>query len=149
MDLEIKVAKERVRATRYVPTQNLVVASKTIGTDLTFNLKTYNLSRTGMLLGWEQMRPIPFIENTILELSIDPGNNVLRKPVHCLGKVVRRSGKQGHTSASDLSFGICIIQMDHADLEHWESCLAELAAAGAASVDSAPSDTVVKAAKAG
>lgn len=127
---------DRVRATRF--SKRLFVASKTIGTEVTFNLSTQNVSRSGLKLGWEQMRPIPFIENTIIEMTIDPMREFLKEPLQCLGKVVRREGVQSKQSGSNLSFGISIIQIDATDLDLWESCLAAIAALPAADSDDAP-----------
>jgi hypothetical protein len=120
-------ARDRVRAPRFKLEQELVVTSKTIGTDVSFRLNTENVSRSGMLLRWGQTRPIPFIENTIIEMTIDPKGELLHRPVICLGKIVR---KRGTYAQGDLEFGIAIIQIDNADLDVWESCLEELSSHG-------------------
>jgi len=120
--------KSRVRAARYKPENSLVVSSKTIGTNLVFDLTTQNVSRSGMLLSWENGTPIPFIESTILELTIDPQSLFLEKPLSCLGKVVRKQkNKKDGQSHPDVTFGITIVQIDDQDLGHWESCVENLA----------------------
>lgn len=120
-------ARDRVRAPRFKLENGLVVSSKTIGTDVAFHLSTENVSRSGMLLRWLQTRPIPFLENTIIEMVIDPKGETLMRPVACLGKIVRR---RGNSSQGDLEFGIAIIQIDNADLDVWEACLEKMTSTG-------------------
>ena len=74
---------------------------------------------------------MPFIVNTLLEITIDPKGNCLDKPVSCLGKVVRRDhdevdGKDGGSEMSALRLGIQIVQIDNSDLAQWEGCLTQL-----------------------
>ncbi len=121
--------KSRVRAPRFRPSERVVVNSKTIGTYLTYKLSTENLSRSGLLLEWQQNRPIPFIENTILEMTIDPGANILGKPLQCLGKIVRR--KESNARSGETQFGVSIIQIEQEDMEQWHSCIEELSMKGA------------------
>jgi len=121
--------KDRVRAPRFRPKERVIVNSKTIGTYLTYKLSTENLSRSGMLLEWQQNRPIPFIENTILEMTIDPDSRVLGKPLQCLGKIVRRKKSEDH--AGETQFGVSIIQIEQEDMEDWHSCIDELSLRGA------------------
>jgi hypothetical protein len=64
---------------------------------------------------------MPFIENTLLELTIDPQASCLGDPVSCLGKVVRRTETDGSSV-----LGVQIVQMDNDDLDAWEGCLTEL-----------------------
>jgi hypothetical protein len=116
----------RVRATRYTLDKQLIVSSKTLGTALTYDLTTQNISRTGMLLSWAHGLPIPFIETTILEMTIDPDGVWLEKPLSCLGKIVRKSVAD-ETKSKDVAFGINIVQIDDTDLQQWENCVAELA----------------------
>ena len=113
----------RVRAPR-VPI-DLVVKSKTIGTDSAYSLYTEDVSRSGLLLVWDRDSRMPFIVNTLMEMIIDPDGNCLGKPVTCLGKVVRREGSAdglGHAAR----LGVQIVQIDNTDLKAWEGCLLEL-----------------------
>ncbi len=123
------VVKDRVRATRYVPRHAISVATKTIGTTISFRMETENLSLSGLLLAWNQRRVIPFIENTIIELVIDPNCEILRKPLACLGKIVRKNERLDQ----DLGpmFGVAIVQMDANDTSMWEDCLSQIADSGA------------------
>jgi len=121
--------QDRVRATRFRPKERVVVHSKTIGTYLTYKLSTENLSRSGLLLEWQQKRPIPFIENTILEMTIDPESDILGKPLQCLGKIVRRKASTDHEG--ETQFGVSIIQIEQEDMEDWHSCIDELSSRGA------------------
>lgn len=116
----------RLRAPRFESDgDDLLVESKTIGTDVTYKLMTGNFSRSGLLLEWQHQSKMPFIVNTILELKIDPKGSVLDAPVLCLGKVVRRKevGKD-QIGFLGTQIGVQIIQMDTDDLTLWEKCLA-------------------------
>jgi hypothetical protein len=113
----------RVRAPR-VP-MDLEVASRTIGTDAAYQLYTEDISRSGLLLVWDRDIKMPFIVNTLLELTIDPKGTCLDRPVTCLGKVVRREADPESGSFS-ARLGIQIVQIDNTDLVEWEGCVNEL-----------------------
>ncbi len=123
MSLPRKVDTTKVRATRYDVSGQLKVASKTIGTDISYALDLTNVSRTGLLLEWDQKRYVPFIENTIIEMTIDPGKQWLQEPLNCLGKVVRRIDQRGAV----IFFGVHIVQIDNNDMLAWDSCISEIA----------------------
>ncbi len=118
----------RARAPRFEVTDAVQVQSRTIGTDVSYSLSTKNVSRSGLLLTWEQNSRVPFIENTIIEMTIDPNCQLLHEPVHCLGKVVRRVQRpmMGGNAANTAEFGVRIVQIDNRDLDVWESCIDEL-----------------------
>jgi hypothetical protein len=113
----------RVRAPR-VPV-GLEVESRTIGTAAAYKLETLDVSRSGLLLSWQREMKVPFIINTIIEMTIDPHSTCLTEPVACLGKVVRReqTDADGHTTTH---LGVQIVQIDNNDLNAWEGCLTEL-----------------------
>ncbi len=118
----LRPGKMRVRAPR-VP-MDLKVTSKTIGTSAAYHFYTEDISRSGLLLVHEYGARMPFIVNTLIEMTIDPQGSCLDKPVSCLGKVVRREadGEDG----SQERLGIQIVQIDHSDLSTWEGCLSQL-----------------------
>lgn len=119
----VRPNKLTVRAPR-VPI-DLVVESKTLGTNAAYSMSTEDVSRSGLLLVWERDSRMPFIVNTLIEMTIDPTGSCLSKPLSCLGKVVRRDGEEelgGHHAR----FGVQIVQMDAQDLAKWELCLNEL-----------------------
>ena len=118
--------ESRVRAPRFdSKSGDLLVESKTIGTDVAFKMMTGNFSRSGLLLEWQHQSQMPFIVNTILEMRIDPMGSVLDTPVLCLGKVVRRREVEKNQRGSmGAQIGVQIIQMDTDDLTLWEKCLA-------------------------
>ena len=118
----VRPEESRVRAPRMDINSSLVVDSKTLGTSINYRLTTKNVSKSGLLLSWGNETHVPFIVNTLIEMTIDPGGRWLTSPVPCLGKVVRREeeGPQG------ASFGIRIIQIDNSDLEAWEKCVLNL-----------------------
>jgi hypothetical protein len=121
-----RTSDARARAPRYEIPNELLVASKTIGTSVAYTLHTENISRSGMLLIWNHKAPVPFIENTILELTIDPSTMVLSAPVSCLGKVVRKI-VTNEAGEPETQFGVRIVQIDGTDLDKWETCIDDLA----------------------
>lgn len=120
----VRPSKMRVRAPR-VP-MDLQVESKTIGTSAAYKFSTEDISRSGLLLVWDRDVKMPFIVNTLLELTIDPAGSCLSRPVSCLGKVVRRESGTEDGSGHTARLGIQIVQIDHTDLNAWEGCLTEL-----------------------
>jgi len=121
-------AESKVRAPRYRIDRELIVSSKTIGTAVAYPLRTDNVSKSGFLLTWTAGSRVPFIENTILEMTIDPNSQWLEVPVHCLGKVVRKKEKAGASAMepSEVQFGVRIVQIDNEDLANWDLCLENL-----------------------
>ena len=115
-------------AERYTPGKDLFVTSKTIGTDFSYKLDTGNISRSGMLLNWRGERNLPFIENTIIEMVIDPNGEFLTKPVACMGKIVRKA--PGASAGAKTQYGVSIVQVDEEDQQEWDKCLKDLAASG-------------------
>jgi len=118
----VRPAESRVRAPRVTLATDLTVDAKTLGTNTTYRLSSGNVSKSGLLLQWHNDSRVPFIVNTLVEMTIDPGTGFLRQPVNCLGKIVRREGAMDGPS----SFGVRIIQIDNADLEVWETCVGVL-----------------------
>jgi hypothetical protein len=123
--LQARATEARNRAPRFDAPENLIVTGKTIGTSVAYQMSTENISRSGMLLSWEHKAPVPFIENTILELTIDPHSKVLDLPVSCLGRVVRKV-EQTDDGQRHVKFGIRIVQIDNSDLDSWENCIFNL-----------------------
>jgi hypothetical protein len=85
-----------------------------------YNMKTENLSRTGLLISKGNYKAVPFSVNTLLEMTIDPDCKVFEEPVRCLGKVVRRD----HSSVGN--FGVQIIQIEGRDARDWELNMSRL-----------------------
>ena len=109
-------ATARAAAARF-DFEDMIVDTKTIGTNLCYSLRTINISKTGMLLSWNSSVKVPFIENTIIELKVDTTRQHLSFPVDCLGKVVRRID-HGADPATD--FGVHIVQMEAEDRLRWD-----------------------------
>jgi hypothetical protein len=114
----------RVRAPR-VPI-DLSVESRTIGTNACYQFLTEDVSRSGLLLVWDRHVKMPFLVNTLIEITIDPDGKHLSRPVQCLGKVVRRDANATEQNGHGARLGIQIVQIDNTDLATWEGCLAEL-----------------------
>jgi len=115
-----KPGNARTRSPRFLPGQELIVNSKTIGTSLSYKLKTEDVSETGLLLCWEYETQVPFLQNTLVEMEIDPTGAWLDEPLLCVGKVVRKFGEVG------TKFGIVIVQMDGESISSWENCVGRL-----------------------
>ena len=118
----VRPGESRVRSPRTGVDNSLVVDSKTLGTSINYRLTTKNVSKSGLLLSWNNDSHVPFIVNTLIEMTIDPGSRWLSRPVPCLGKVVRRE----EIGAAGANFGIRIVQIDNSDLEAWEACIISL-----------------------
>lgn len=125
----LKSAKaNKGRAPRFDVKSQVQVQTKTLGAEVSYGLTTRNVSRSGLLLSWEQGSRVPFIENTLVEMTIDPHKSLLETPVQCLGKVVRRVDKSAHVDRQSVAdFGVQIVQIDGDDLSNWEACIATLA----------------------
>ena len=120
-------SKEKTRATR-VPI-DITVESKTIGTEAWCKMTTVDISKSGMLLTWSRKSKMPYIENTIIELTIDPDGRHFKAPVFCLAKVVRKAKPEKSASyRGDLGreLGVQIVQIDNDDYDVWENCLNQL-----------------------
>lgn len=118
-----------IRAPRAHVTEKLVVESKTIGTKLSYQFDTDNISASGLLLTTDRISRVPFSVNTILEMTIDPHHEWLDAPLACLGKVVRReickeTDKVPMTKTTKI--GVQIVQIDNTDQLAWEKCVNKL-----------------------
>ena len=133
----IKPDKSKVRATRYQMDMTLQVASKTLGTHVAYPLDLDNVSHSGMLLTWANHRYVPFIENTIIEMTVDPDRRWLKEPLICLGKVVRRLDHDTKLTY----FGVHIVQMEGDDSTKWESCIVELSKKATVVYENLPNST--------
>lgn len=117
----IRSQQPGLRAKRVSLTGDLLVESKTIGTILSYDLITDNVSRTGMLLTLGRNKNVPFQVNTLIEMTVDGGAQLFERPVSCLGKVVRLD-----TNEMEPRFGVRIVQIDARDLEVWERGMVQL-----------------------
>ena len=116
----------KTRATARRVSLNLIVESKTLGSKVPYSLNTVNISKTGLLLGKEEGTRVPFIVNTLLELTIDPDCAFLTEPVTCMAKVVRLETIDELGKMVNGKFGVQIIQLENDDAVAWESCLSNL-----------------------
>ena len=121
----LKMNKKRGSRCSRVPAQ-VIISSRTIGTDASYTLATVDVSASGILCSFDRHGKMPFIVNTILEVTIDPGRSLLEVPLNCLAKVVRRENNPSERNHASGRLGIQILQMDQADTTMWESCVAVL-----------------------
>lgn len=118
----IRPLEGRVRAKRIEALHEVVVESKTLGTTMSYVLEADNLSRTGMLLNVGKNVKVPYLINTLLELTVDTRGTLFEKPVECLGKIVRL----GRDDDSRPQYGVHIVQIDAHELEAWERAVERL-----------------------
>jgi hypothetical protein len=113
-------------APRVLTQGRLMVESRTIGTAMPYRFNTHNVSASGLLLSTESVNHIPFAENTLLELTIDPSCEFNPRPVRCLGKVIRRETLEEDSALPSMRrmtrIGVQIVQMDEASQVAWEIC---------------------------
>jgi hypothetical protein len=67
-------------------------------------------------------RKLPFLVNTILELTVDPQGALFETPVQCLGKIVRMH----QTTDRQTQFGVAIVQIEGKDAQTWERAIENL-----------------------
>ena len=104
----------------------LLIEARTLGTNQVYSLGTVDVSRSGILASWSRRGRLPYLVNTILEITIDPTGSMLASPVNCLAKVVRRDVLADERTHSAGELGIQILQMDQSDAATWENCVAAL-----------------------
>lgn len=130
----LEATRKPVEAAPRIKTQGrLKVVSKTLGTRYQYQFDTQNASSSGLLLASIEGGHIPFLENTIVELTIDPECHWGQQPVLALGKVIRRETVVDESQPRDphrvTRIGVQIVQIDSDQLVAWESCRERLAAA--------------------
>jgi hypothetical protein len=108
--------KEKVPpAVRMTPSEDLKVNARTLGTKLGFDIPVANISRSGMLLEWPNAKlPLPFIENTLIEMELSAILKGQPRRVQCMGKVVRRTKDTGSSF-----YGVRVIHTDDQDQMEW------------------------------
>ena len=104
------------RSTRYDTANNIAVKASSLGSDFQYTLNASNISKSGLLLNWPSSHHVPFIENAIIEMIIDPDKQWVDNPTKLLGKVVRKSVSP---SLDNQQFGIRIIERDVTDEQAW------------------------------
>ena len=124
--LNTSTTSNRIQNARFEIKPSLTVSAKTFGTRISHNCITVNVSRSGVLLTARGATHIPFIQNTLLELTLKNDGQWLSEPVHCIGKVVRCREVMGHNKELVRQFGVRIIEMTPHDERVWESALVSI-----------------------
>ncbi len=112
----IRPTDARVRSGRIDVGQRLRVDTRTLGTTTIYALATHNISRTGLLLQVVRNHRVPYMVNTLLEMTVDPEGALFSTPVSCLGKIVRISSADD----SKPQYGVQVVQLEGQDLDVWE-----------------------------
>lgn len=128
MSRQLRLPDGRIRAKRIASERGLLVESRTIGTDMAYNLEADNLSRSGFLLNSAGYFKVPFQINTILELRVDTRGKFFREPISCLAKIVRIEDTtvDGDDAVVQRRYGVSIVQMEPPYTEAWDRTLAQL-----------------------
>lgn len=126
MSRQLRLPDGRIRAKRVSSERGLVVESRTIGTDMAYNLEADNLSRSGFLLNSAGYFKVPFQINTILELRVDTRGKFFREPISCLAKIVRIEDTPADDGVAHRRYGVSIVQMEAPHTEAWDRTLAQL-----------------------
>jgi hypothetical protein len=123
-DRNVSGAQAKPAAPRYrTLDQTLFVMSRTLGAPVEYELRSANISKSGILLENSRGKRAPFNVNTLLEMTIDPEANWLQRPIQCVGKVVRLANSE----AGSTQYGVKIVQIDGVESTVWEECFKELA----------------------
>lgn len=104
-----------IRAIRY-ETDRLQVYTRTFGSNLVYPLVSENVSRSGIKLVWKRHEKLPFRENTLIEMVIDPDQEMLQRAIPGIGRVVRLSQNEN----KEPEIGIFIVHLPITDQFYWE-----------------------------
>ena len=118
---KIKVEHRGV-AERISTGQRLTITTKPIGTSFEYGFSTCNMSASGLLIR-SLKKGVPFRENTILEMTVDPDGQWFGKPLAILGKVVRRVDND---KGGPVDLGVSIIHLDGGESPDWIHCVNQL-----------------------
>lgn len=103
------------RSIRLTPPDNLKIHVKTLGTKLSFDVPVSNVSRSGLLLEWSNIKyTLPFIENTLVELELTTDIRGEQRRLCILGKVTRKFGEEDSSR-----YGIKLIHSGEQDQFEW------------------------------
>ncbi len=106
-----------------ISTKNIVVDSKTLGTSLSYRMRTHAANKSRLVLSMGKSQKIPFIENTLLELTIDTESSWLDRPVQCIAKVLTRDDASDPHHAQ---FDVKIVQMEPTLMQKWYRSIEDL-----------------------
>lgn len=98
--------------------------SKTIGTSLSYPLKILNVSDSGMKLLWDNEHQLPFMENTLIELSlpIKLRKDMPEYEMNYLAKVVRMTDGDNDQQV----FGVKLIFLEPQSHQMWKEAVSYL-----------------------
>lgn len=101
--------------------------SKTIGTSVSYPLQILNVSDNGMKLRWDSSQKLPFLENTLIEISlpIKLGKDLPEQVIKYLAKVVRLEGLEGG-EVEGQEFGIKMIFLEPKNHQMWKEAVSYL-----------------------
>lgn len=112
------------RNARFTKGPPMTVVAQTFGTLYKYRFRTKDVSRSGMLLLSERDVLVPFIVNTLLEVTIDPDGDWLKSSLSCMAKVVRRGTDiDPLTKIRRPIFGVHFIEFGDDTHRMWRSIL--------------------------
>ncbi len=116
------VLNDKKRSIRKTTEKDIIVKVKSIGTDISYNLRLEDASNSGLLLSWKNNFSLPYLDTSILELSLDPPNDHFKRKVDLVGKVVRTDS----TSDGKDLYGVKICVLEGDELNNWDEALTEV-----------------------
>lgn len=98
--------------------------SKTIGTSMSFLMQILDVSHTGMKLRWDSGQKMPFLENTLIEVSVPIrlGKGLPEQTIQSLAKVVRTE----ESGEKPQEFGIKMIFLEPHSHQLWKEAVSYL-----------------------
>lgn len=118
------ISDARIQASRYPTDPPIKIIANTFGTPDKFQLRTCDISKTGMLIESTSLTRVPFIKNTLLELYLPNAGAWLSRSITAIGKITRRhNSDESHKER----FGLEIIELDSSAPEVWSETLSFLA----------------------
>jgi hypothetical protein len=102
-------------ASRLAPPDEFHLNARTLGTKFGFDIPVSNISRTGMLLEWANTRkPLPFIENTLIEIELSTMLKGQPRHINFMGKIVRKTKAE-----KSALYGVQVIHTDDQEQLEW------------------------------
>lgn len=119
-----RINRYMVRAPRF--STDVPVKAKTFGSPVPFKLSTSNVSLSGLLITSDANESIPFVVNTIVELTVGPAPGLIKDPVNFVGKIVRKSAVFMKDGKPLIDFGVKIVDMDDKNCALWRTFMETL-----------------------
>jgi hypothetical protein len=103
------------RAVRLEAPKDFVVSVRTLGTRTGYEVPVCNISKSGLLLEWRNAKtPLPFLQNTLVEMEMKTVHKGKLLTINCMGKVVRHLAENGAAM-----YGVRMINTEDGEMSEW------------------------------